>query len=170
MSLKLNFTKTSLLSFTRNQSGGSAKFSSAPSAHVIKRMGWSEPPEWQKSACAGALLKTSTFELVPGQGDLAKHAVELAGVNVIRDFEFVKKQVKKGKGAAKAPTWKTELHYSVDYDDPSGARKLEAYFQCGASDGTLTVTYEPVAEQDALPLDDAQEELPVTKQARERMN
>lgn len=147
MSLKLSFSKTNLLSFTRNPSGGSAKLCCRPSDRVSKAMGWGEFPDWTKCASPAGALITSTWELTPSEGDLAKHAVQLAGVNTVRDFEFVKKQIKKGKTSAKAPGFKIELHFVVDFTDPSAARKLEGYFQCGASDGTLAVTYEKEAEQ-----------------------
>jgi hypothetical protein len=146
MPQKLNFTKTNLLSFTRVVSGGSAKFSAAPSKAVCRILEWTDFPEGYKTAQPnGAPLKASSVELTPSEGDLAKH-----GVCSVRDFQFVRTQIKKGKAANQVPTFKTELKFTVDFYDANGARQLEQYFQCGASSGTLRVTYERQPEQEQL--------------------
>jgi hypothetical protein len=154
MPQKLNFTKTNLLSFTRVVSGGSAKFSASPSKAVCKALEWTDFPEGYKTAQPnGGPLKASSVELTPSERDLEKHAVAL-GVCAVRDFHFVRTQIKKGKAANQVPTFKTELRFTVDFSDANGARQLEQYFQCGASSGTLRVTYERQPEQEQLITED----------------
>ena len=138
-----------LLSFSRKVEHGTARFSAAPSKAVSKAMDWSELPDSFKSAQPSGMLAASVAELIPSGAGLEKHALELA-VTTVRDFEFVKIQVKKGKTANKAPTFKTELHFAVDFVDTNGARKLEAYMQV-AGESTLRVTYEKQAELDLGP-------------------
>lgn len=147
---QLNFTKVNLLSFSRKPASGSANFSSIPSKSVLKALEWEELPESYKTGSPmSAILKCSVIELIPGQGDLAKHAVEL-GVSTIRDFSIQRKQVKKGKKAQKVPQTRLELTFTVDWVDGNGAKMLEAYMSCGASDGTLKASYEKQAEQQDL--------------------
>lgn len=146
MPQKLSFSKVTLLSFNRKVEHGTARFSAAPTKAVSKAMDWSDLPDSYKSAQPTGMLAASLAELTPSDSALAKHALELS-VSTVRDFEFVKIQVKKGKTATKAPTFRTELHFAVDFIDPNGARKLEAYMQV-AGESTLRVTYEKQAELD----------------------
>lgn len=157
MSLKLNFSKVQLLSFSRKPSEGTIKVSCAPTKTVSKALGWDEVPEWQKSACPVGGLAASIVEFTPANSDQAKHAIEITASSV-RDFEFVRVQVKKGKTANKAPTYKLELHCAIDFSDPAGAKKLEAYMQT-IGESTMRVTYERAAEQTEIPMDDEQESI-----------
>jgi hypothetical protein len=88
---------------------------------------------------------------VPGKSELQKHAFQLEGAGKVRNFEFVRVQVKKGKSAAKSPTFRTELHCAIDFTDANrGGAKLEAYMQ-SVDESSMKVTYEKVAEQEELP-------------------
>ena len=159
MPLKLNLTKSNLISFTRKPTGGHAKFSSAPTAHISNAMGWTEFGETYKSISATGMLAASSSEFEPKEPDLAKHAFELVPVSTVRDFELIRIQIKKGKSASKNPKFRKELHYVIDFIDPKGAEKLERAIQCGGTDWTLKVSYEPEAVQEEMPLEDKQEVL-----------
>ena len=149
MPLKLSFSKVALVNFSRKAEHGMARFSAVPTKTVAKAMGWGDFPDWCKSSQPAGTLTASIAELIPAQDELKKQAIELS-ITTVRDFEIIKTQVKKGKTANKAPSFKTELHFAVDFTDPNGARKLEAYMQA-AGESTLRVTYEKQAELELEP-------------------
>ncbi len=160
MSLKLTFSKVAVLSFSRTPESGTIKLSCAPSKPVLKRMGWSDFPETFKSGQPEGKLAATICEFTPSDSTQSKHAFELIAL-AVRNFEFVRIQVKKGKSANKAPSYRTELHCSVDFNDQEGARKLEDYMR-KVIDSSMTVTYDPEpvqAEMDLKPEDDKQGEL-----------
>lgn len=162
MSLKLSFTKVNLLSFSRKPAAGSAKFSAAATKKVSDAMGWSEFGDTFKSVQPTGMLAASLVELTPTDDKLAKQALEL-NASTVRDFELVRVQVKKGKTANKNPTFKTELHFVVDFSDPNGARKLETYM-LSAGESILKVTYEKQAELELEPT----EPEPLTEEQKKR--
>ena len=158
MSLKLTFSKVAILSFSRKPESGTVKISCAPSKPVIKRMGWADFPEAFKSGQPEGKLAATICEFTPSDSTQSKFAFELITL-AVRDFEFVRIQIKKGKSANKAPSYRTELHCSVDFNDQTGAFKLEKYMSTVA-ESSMTVTYDPEAVQEDLPLsDDKQGEL-----------
>jgi hypothetical protein len=165
MSQKVTFSKVTLLSFSRKVEHGTAKFSAMPSKAVSKSMGWGDFPEWQKSGQPEGMLAASLAELMPSDSALAKHSIELA-VSSVRDFELVRLQSNKGKSSKKVRATKTELHFSMDFSDPTGARKLEEYMQV-AGESTLRVTYEKQAELDLTPEGDL-EQLVIDTAAKRR--
>lgn len=164
MALKLTFTKVQLLQFVRKPAGGTLKVSCALTKPVMRALAWGEFPEWEKSASPHGSLSASVCEFIPAHSDLAKHAVELSTF-LVRDFELLRVQVKNGKSAQKAPTFKTELHCSIDFQDENGARKLEGYMQFVPT-GSMRVTYEPKAEQTGLDLEDGQGSLALDDERR----
>lgn len=149
MSLKLTFSKVSILSFSRKAESGCIKLSCAPSKPVLKRMGWADFPEAFKSGQPEGKLAASLIEFTPSDSTQSKHAFDLSPAGMVRDFEFVRTQIKKGKSANKSPSYRTELHCSVDFTDEQGARKLEQYMSA-VMDSTMLVTYEPEAKQAEL--------------------
>jgi len=149
MSLKLTFSKVSILSFSRKPESGCIKLSCAPSKPVLKRMGWADFPEQFKSGQPEGKLAASLIEFTPSDSTRSKFAFDLSPAGAVRDFEFVRTQIKQGKSANKAPSYRTELHCSVDFTDEQGARKLEAYMQT-VLESSMTVTYEPEAKQAEL--------------------
>jgi hypothetical protein len=157
MSLKLTFSKVAILSVYRTPGAGTVKVSCAPTKTVAKAMGWDDFPEWQKKGSPAGKLDASLVEFTPANADQGKFAFDLA-TTLVNGFEFVRKQVKKGQAAKKAPTFKTELHCSIDFSDATGAKKLEAYMST-VLESSMRVTYEPEPEQSELPLsDDSQTE------------
>lgn len=159
MSLKLTFTKVSILSFSRKPESGCIKLSCAPSVAIAKALSWGETdakgnftpadfPQWQKSATPTGQLAASICEFTPKHADQAKHAIELK-TSSVRGFELIRTQIKNGKTAKKSPAFKTELHFAIDFTDESGARMLEAYIQI-VPESTLKVSYERQAEQQEL--------------------
>lgn len=153
MSLKLTFSKVAILSFSRKSESGTVKVSCAPSKPVLKRMNWEDFPTWQKSGQPEGKLAASVVEFTPSDSTQSKFAFELAGAGAVRDFEFVRTQIKKGKSANKSVAYKTELHCSVDFTDAQGARKIEQYMT-SVRESSMQVTYEPEAQQEDLPLTD----------------
>jgi hypothetical protein len=150
MPLKLTFSKVVVQSFTRKPASGTVKISCAPSKAVAKAMGWGEVPDWQKSSAPAGKLDASIVEFVPSKSEVGKFAFEFKGSATVRDFQFIRVQVKKGKTAAKAPTFRTELHCAIDFTDANGGKHLEAYMQ-SVDESSIRVTYEKEPEQDELP-------------------
>lgn len=150
MAKKLTFTKAVILAVSRKAERGTVVISCAASKTVMNEMGWSEPADWQKSCVVadGALAATSV-EFTPTHKDSEKHAFDLS-TTAVRDFEFVRTQVNKGKSAQKSKTYRLELHCKVHFDDPEGAGKVERSWS-SVRDWSMKVTYEPAAEQGALP-------------------
>lgn len=148
MAQKLTFSKVVILSFSRKPEGGTVKIACAPSKAVSKAMGWGEVPEWQKASTPTGSLAATLCEFQPTHTELSKHAFDLTTTQV-NGFEFVRTQVKKGKTANKAPTFKLELHCSIDFNDAQGARKLEQYM-ASVPESAMKVTYEKAPEQEEL--------------------
>ena len=148
MSLKLTFSKVSILSFSRKPESGTVKLSCAPSKPVLKRMGWADFPEAFKSGQPEGKLAATICEFTPSDSTQSKFAFELITL-AVRDFEFVRTQIKKGKSATKSPSYRTELHCSVDFNDMAGAKKLEQYM-ASVIDSSMVVTYDPEPKQQEL--------------------
>jgi hypothetical protein len=158
MSLKLTFSKVSILSVSRKPESGTVKLSCAPSKQVLKRMGWADFPEAYKTGQPEGKLAATICEFTPSDSTQSKFAFELITL-AVRDFEFVRTQIKKGKSANKAPSYRLELHCAVDFNDQAGAGKVEKYMST-VMESSMTVTYDPEAVQEDLPLsDDSQAEL-----------
>lgn len=90
-------------------------------------------------------LHATSCDLIPSEGALKKHAVDLE-INRVTKFEAVRLELegKKGKG------YRTELRFKVHFTDKAGARKLEQYMlTIGEGKGSLTVSY---TKQTELPL------------------
>lgn len=150
MAQTLTFSKVVIKKFDRDPNGGTVQVSASPTKTVAKAMGWEDLPSWQKSGTARGKLTANKVEFIPVHNDLSKHQFELATI-AIRDFEFVRLEVKKGKGAQKSKTSRTELHCKIDFNDENGAKKLESYFQ-SVPESSLKVTYEKEPEQEDLPM------------------
>lgn len=150
MAQTLTFSKVVIKKFDRDPAGGTVTISASPTKTVAKAMKWEELPGWQKSGMAVGKLAATSVEFIPVLNDLAKHQFELATV-AVRDFEFVRIEIKKGKGANKSKAFRTELHCKIDFNDQNGAKKLESYFQ-SVPESSMKVTYEKEAEQDELPM------------------
>lgn len=146
---KLTLTKVSILGYDRKPSGGKVSLSCAPSAAISRAMEWEELPDWQKSATPQTSKLVATLvEFTPTHADLKKHAFDLQAVSV-DGFEFVRVQIKQGKKAKKAPTFRLELHCSVHFNDPQGGTKLERYMG-QVLESTARITYTEEAEQEEL--------------------
>ncbi len=157
MSEKLTFTGVELLGFSRDSEGGKAKFSSSLTSAVIKKMGWGEIPEFVTGTSLEGELAAISVELVPKEQELQRHQIQL-DTRQVSKFLTVRLELeeKKGKGH------RTELRFTVTFQDPKGARKLEEYMlTCRKS--TLIVSYEKQAQQADLPgvelKDDGQQEI-----------
>ena len=151
MSQKLKLSKVTINSFSRKADGGTVKCNCAPTKNVLATMGWGEPPDWQKSSTpAIGTLASSIISFTPKDSALAHHAFDLE-VTEVRDFEFVSVQIKKGKKAEKVKDFRLELHFSVDFNDVEGARKLESYMMT-VGESTAVVLYEKQPEQEELPI------------------
>jgi hypothetical protein len=151
MSQKLKLSKVTIPSFSRKPEGGTAKCICAPTKHVLSTMGWGEPPDWQKSSTpAIGTLAATVISFMPKDSELSLHAFDLA-VTEVRDFEFVRTQIKKGKKAEKVKDFRLELHFSVDFNDPEGAMKIEHYM-LSVPESSAVVLYEREAVQDELPI------------------
>lgn len=150
MPQKLQFSKAIIESFGRKATGGTAKISCSFTKTVCSAMEWGDPQDWGKSANLIGELKSSMVEFTPNHSDLQKFAFELKPAAAVYGFNLVRVQVKKGKGATKNPTFRTELHFAIDFTDPEGAAFLEK-FLLSAGECSLKVTYEEVAKQETLP-------------------
>ncbi len=142
MSLKLTFSKVSILSFSRTPAQGTIKLSCAPSKLVLKRMAWADFPEQFKSGRPDGKLSASVITFTPSDSTRSKNSFDLNPAGAVYSFEFVRTQVKKGKNANKTPSYRLELHCSVDFTDEAGAQKLEQYMH-SVAESTMQVTYEP---------------------------
>lgn len=147
---KLTFSKVVILSVDRKPESGKVKLSCAPSKNVAKAMSWGDSPDWLKSATPEGKLTVTLAEFEPIHGDLKKHAFDLQQTKVMDGFEFVRVQVKTGKTAKKAPTYRNELHCALTFTDPKGAGKIEQYFGL-VQESTLKITYNEAATQEELP-------------------
>ncbi len=150
MSEKISFTKAVIESFSRTRTGGVAKISCSPTKSVGETMEWGEPVDWQKSANLIGELASSEVEFRPNHSDLEKFKFDLKPTGAIYGFHTLRKEVKKGKGAKTTKSFRTELHFSIDFTDPEGAGFLEKY-QLSVGESTLRVTYEKEAKQETLP-------------------
>lgn len=150
MPQKLQFSKALISSFGRTASGGTAKIGCSLTKTVCTAMEWGDAQDWQKSANLVGELKSSVVEFIPNHSDLVKFSFELKPAAAVYGFNLVRVQVKKGKSATKTPTYRTELHFSIDFTDPEGCAYLEK-FQLSAGECQVKVTYELEAQQETLP-------------------
>lgn len=150
MSEKISFSKAVIESVNRKSGGGTVKISCVPTETVGEIMKWGDPPEWQTGANLIGELNSSIVEFKPTHSDLEKLGFELRPAELVYGFHTVRKQIKKGKGAKTSITWKTELHFSVDFTDPEGAGFCEK-FMLAVNACTVRVTYTPEAVQETIP-------------------
>ncbi len=142
MSEKLTFTGVELLGFSRDSEGGKAKFSSSLTSAIIKKMGWGEIPEFLTGGSLEGELAALSVELIPKEQELQRHHIQLETRQVSK-FLTVRLELegKSGKGH------RTELRFTVLFQDTKGARKLEEYMlTCKKS--TMVVNYEKCATMD----------------------
>ncbi len=156
MSKTVQFSKAVIPSFTRSTTGGTAKVVASFTKPPCEAMEWGEPSDWGKSCNLVGELKSSIVDLEPYDSDLAKFRFELRPAPAVYGFSLLRVQVKKGKTANKNPTFRTELHFSIDFTDPKGAEFLERYI-LSVGESRITVTYEPEAKQGELPGVEAKE-------------
>src|ERR1700748_2294809 len=129
MADKITFTSVQLLSIARKKEGGRAVFCASLSGPVMKAMEWTEIPECLTGTSLEGVLAAPQIELVPNEEALKRHALTLDSQKIAK-FETVRLELenKKGKG------YRTELRFTVWFQDPKGARKLEEYLlTCGKS-------------------------------------
>lgn len=150
MPQKLQFTKAVIVSFDRKSTGGTAKISCSFTKPVCAAMEWGDPQDWQKSANLIGELASSLVEFIPNHSDLSKFAFDLKPAECVYAFNLARVQVKKGKGAKTSVSYRTELHFAIDFTDPKGAEFLERYMLT-VPDSTLKVTYTEEAKQETLP-------------------
>lgn len=146
MSDRISFTSARLESFKRSTDGGVAQFCGSWNQKVADALDW---PDDIPQALTGANLEgdlhATSCELIPSEGALKKHGIDLE-INRVTKFEAVRLELegKKGKG------YRTELRFKVHFTDKAGARKLEQYMlTIGQGKGALTVSY---TKQEVLPL------------------
>lgn len=151
MPQKVQFAKVSILGFSRKLESGTLKLSCLGFKSAQKSLEWPDLADGFQSGTVCEKLAASLVELMPAKTlDSKAHSIELK-VSAVRDFEFLRVQVKKGKQANKQPQFRLELHFSVDFTDQTGAMKLEAGMQ-SADDWACRITYEKQAEQEEIPL------------------
>lgn len=144
-STKISFTSARLEKFSRSSDGGTAQFASSWNQKVADTLDWSDIPDCFTGASLEGDLHAISCELIPSEGPLKKHAIDLE-INRVTKFEAVRLEIegKKGKG------YRKELRFKVHFTDKSGAKKLEQYMlTIGEGKSSLTVSY---TKQETLPL------------------
>jgi len=155
----VTFTSAVLKSFSRGDSSGSAKFSASYTNAIKEAMEWGEVVDYQKSSKLEGELTGRKMTIKPSDGPLEKFTIEI-DITTVYGFELVKYEVegKRGKGHR----W--ELHFTVDFNDPTGCRYLEEFkIHCGKGKSSVTISHEPQPKQGTLtetPEDDKQGKLP----------
>jgi len=159
MAERINLTTVQLEAFGRTRKGGWAKFSSGINSKIVDAMEWAEVPECTTSAKMAGELDASVVSLMPKDEALKRHAFDLDS-NRVDSFEIVRRELegKKQKG------FRQELHFKVRFNDPTGCKKLEAYFLT-VGKSSLQISYTRQPKQEDLPgaelkADDRQQELP----------
>lgn len=147
--MQLEFKKVLLLSFGRKATGGTAKFSASLTASIKNVLGWGDMPDWQKTAQPTGKLIASQVELEPKSGIALGKGGVILDTNLIDGFEIIRTEIK-GKTAKKTKATKTELHFTVHFQDASGAKKLEIYMLTANVDSSMIVVYEREPEQGEL--------------------
>lgn len=150
---QIKFTETELKSFKRKPAkGGEASFSASLTVAVCKAMGWLDKDgnpavaDILTGATPEGDLGATSIVLESKKGNLAEYQIEIKAQRVF-GFECVRRELegKRGKGH------RYDLLFKVSFADLTGCRFLEEYMvKAGDSKGTLTVTYEPQAEQKDL--------------------
>lgn len=155
----ISFSKAVITSFDRQRAGGSVDITASLTETVIKKMKWGDFPEWEMSSKPKGKLAASAVEFKPNGIGTEKFSFELEGASAVRDFQIVRKPVKEGKNAKKAPKFKVELKFKIDFTDKNAARKMEQYIDV-VGDATIKATYELVDEdkQGEIELDEARQE------------
>lgn len=147
----LVFSSARLLSFSRDQKIGTAKFSSSLSAAVMRGLKWAELPECYTGGKPEGELHTTEIEMAPDEDGLKRQKF-LLSTSVLYKFEIVRLELegKKKKGH------RFELRFDIDFTDPEGAAKLEKYIAiAGEAKAKLTVSY---VKQEDLDLQAAEEQ------------
>ena len=142
---KLTFTTVELVSFGRSRKGGKAIFASSLNANVQKKMGWAEIPESITASNLEGDLAATVITLEPKEPELKKHAFSL-DVQRVHRFQSVRLELEgtKNKGH------RTEIRFLVEFSDPTGCKKLEAYMQT-ANKSSMQVSYEKQVVQEEIP-------------------
>ena len=148
---KATLNKVTIISFSRKSESGTVKLSAMGFKNAAKQLDWPDLPDTAGSMkLEPSSLVCTILEMSPSDSQLSTLSCELKTM-AARDFEIVRVEERKGKDSQKAKKARLELHFSVDFIDPVGAKKLEAYMQsCIVS--TLCMTYEQPAEQGELPM------------------
>lgn len=159
MTKTVTFTGAVLKSFSRADASGSAKFSCNYTQTVKEAMEWGDAAEYYKSGKLDGDLTGRKMTIRPSDGPLEKFTIEV-DITSVYGFELTRYEIegKRGKGHR----W--ELHFTVDFNDPTGCRYLEEFkVNCGKGKASITISHEPQAKQDSLPgteLDSKQSKLP----------
>ena len=157
MADRLQFPTAELLKFSKKKEGGTAQFSSSITKAVMQTMEWTEIPECATGCTLDGELAASVLQLVPKDEALRRNACDL-DINKVDSFATVRRELegKQGKGH------RTELRFTVHFQDIKGARKLEEFLMT-AGKCSVTISYQKQAKQADLPGTEtsAQEELPV---------
>ena len=154
MADRLQFPTAELLKFSRKKEGGTAQFSSSITKAVMQTMEWTEIPDCATGCTLDGELAASVLQLVPKDEALRRNACDL-DINKVDSFVTVRRELE-GKGH------RTELRFTVHFQDIKGARKLEEFLMT-AGKCSVTISYQKQAKQADLPGTEtsAQEELPV---------
>jgi hypothetical protein len=143
----ITFTGVVLKSFSREHTGGDAKFSSNITAANRKTMGWAEFPDGATKVVLEGDLAASSAEITPENGALAKWTIAIQASAV---GSFVAQRYE-SEGSRKKG-YRYELHFTLKFKDMTACRELESFItHIGDVKSTLVVSYTKAAEQ--LPLD-----------------
>jgi hypothetical protein len=129
-----SFTGLTCKKVSRGAKNGSANFTAALSAAIIKKMEWDDIRDYEKGVQLEGELAAQTITL-GAAGTLLTWTVDFEATKVA-NFQSVRREIegKRGKG------YRHELHFVVTFSDPAGARYLEEYMQSvPVGKGTMTV-------------------------------
>ncbi len=152
----VKFTNVRLVNFTRDSGGGKANFKASLTKDVMKALQWPEGVGDVAKTSPGGELHCSVIELIPK--DQGK-AITLDSTK-ISNFTTLQKETEGTRQKSKS----TELHFTVFWNDTTGAKKLEAYIlTTGKSDLKTSYTLPPVQQdlpgtEETEVEDDGQEE------------
>jgi hypothetical protein len=145
MADRLTLQTVQLKSFGRDDKCGTATFSAGISAKLLDAMEWAEIPECASSASMAGELAASLVQLTPKDKALERHAIDL-DTTLVYGFTVVRRELE----GQRAKGFRQELHFKVDFSDPQGCKKLEAYkLSCAKSSMVISYTKQP--KQEDLP-------------------
>lgn len=137
---------------------GTAQFQANYTNSVAKAMKWTDeegevvqPASFTHGQDLDGELAASTMEIKCSK--LVDFSCEIKA-SAVTGFKAIRREEKGKRG--KGHRW--ELEFTVKFPDTRGLSHLEKYqMNVGDSTGTVTIVYEPAAEQDPLPGTDAKE-------------